>query len=132
MRLVILLFLSALYVSCKPGGKSSLATSDSLVVQFNQPGTDLIDKTVSTTERTAISEVSRFTAGKETSTRSCPLDGNILFYKGGTLIADISFNYSADSCRQFIQINGEKTKSTVLSNKAADFLRSLREGGGSY
>ena len=132
MRLFLVILTVMTCFSCHSGGNGTLSGADSLVVQFNQPGTDLIDKTVTSTEHNAISEVSQFTAGKEISSKECPLDGNILFYKGGTLVGDVSFNYSADSCRQFIQKSGDKTKATVLSNKAADFLRSLREGSGSY
>jgi hypothetical protein len=120
------------HCSCKSAANGNLAGCDSLVVQFNQPGTMILDKTVNTTERNAITEISQFTSGKEYSARACPLDGNILFYKKATLLADISFCISNDSCRQFIQQKEGKLVATALSNKAADFLSGLRDGRNAY
>jgi hypothetical protein len=130
-RLLIFLVVVA-HCSCKSSANGNLTGCDSLVVQFNQPGTMIIDKTVNTTERNAIAEISEFTSGKGYSARACPLDGNILFYKKATLLADISFSFLNDSCRQFIQQKEGKLVATALSNKAADFLLSLRDGRNAY
>jgi hypothetical protein len=130
-RLLVILIVVA-NCSCKSAVNGKLAGCDSLVVQFNQPGTMTIDKTVNTTDRNAITEISAYTTGKGDSARICPLDGNILFYKKATLLADISFSFSNDSCRQFIQQKEGKLVATALSNKAADFLSGLRDGRNAY
>jgi hypothetical protein len=104
-----------------------LSGSDSLVVQFNIPGTDTISNILNATDRNAINELIGFIDSKNALARKCRYDGNLMFYKKGNLTGDVSFNYTADSCRQFImELNGELIRSQ-MSNKAADFLRSLSE-----
>jgi hypothetical protein len=55
-----------------------------------------------------------------------------MFYKKGTLIGDVSFNYSGDGCHHFIMLLDDKLTPTVMSNEADDFLKSLGEGKGWY
>ena len=109
-----------------------LSGSDSLVVNFNTPGTNLIEKTLNSTEKKAIRELIGFVDGKAGQVHVCGYDGNLLFYKNGILTGDVSFNYSEDSCRHFmLMLNGQLTP-VVMSNKAADFLKSLASGNNSY
>jgi hypothetical protein len=63
---------------------------------------------------------------------TCPLDGNLMFYKNGELRADVSFTYAEDSCNQFIMKLGDKFIATKLSNKAVDLLKNLKEGKSFY
>lgn len=101
---------------------------DSLVINFNEPQTNNIAKTVTTTENKAIKKLAKFVDSKTAAAYKCGYDGNLLFYKNGKLSGDISFNYSGDGCHHFIQnVNGD-LNSTSLSNEAANFLRSLAEG----
>lgn len=109
-----------------------LSGSDSLLVNFNSPNTDLIEKTVNTTEKKAIKELIGFVDGKTSEAFKCGYDGNLMFYKKGTLVGDVAFNYSGDSCKHFIMDLAGKLTPTKMSKKAADFLRSLAEGRGWY
>jgi hypothetical protein len=106
--------------------------ADSLVINFNTPLSDTISRTITTTEKTAIKKLSNYIDSKSSPAFKCRYDGNIIFYKEGTVAADVAFNYSIDSCRHFIQMISEKPSSTSLSNEAADFLRSLAEGKNWY
>jgi hypothetical protein len=112
--------------SCSHATKNGLSGSDSLVINFNTPGSNNIQKTVSTTSRNAIAEISGYVDEKPaTVNNSCMFDGNLIFYKKSELVADVSFNFSEDSCRVFIkQVNG-KLEPTVMTNKAADMLKDI-------
>lgn len=131
MRSFLIFFLlGAIIVSCteKTATGKQLAGSDSLVINFNQPQTNNIAKTVTTIESKAIKKLAGFVDSKTAAAYKCGYDGNLLFYKAGKLTGDISFNYSGDGCHHFIQeVNGE-LNSTAMSNEAANFLSSLAEG----
>lgn len=130
MRYFVFVVLLLMFVSCKERSAigNQLSGSDSLVINFNEPGTINIAKTVNTTESKAIDKLARFVDGKEAGSYKCGYDGNLMFYKDGRLQADVSFNYSGEGCRHFIlMLNGALT-STAMGNEAADFLKSLAEG----
>ncbi|MBC7873846.1 MAG: hypothetical protein H7Y01_07620 [Ferruginibacter sp.] len=123
---VLLLFLSA----CSGGsaGNEQLSGCDSLVVYFNTPLTDSVEKIVTTTEKKAIKKLAGFVNGKPSEAYKCGYDGNLMFYSQGSLKGDVSFNYSGDSCRHFMMMIENKLTPTTMSNEAADFLKSLAEG----
>ena len=130
MKLFLFVALLLCFVSCseKSATGKQLAGCDSLVINFNELGTNNIAKTVTTTENKAIKKLAGFVDSKTAEAYKCGYDGNLLFYKKGKLAVDVSFNYSGDGCRHFIQeINGELS-STAMSNEAANFLKSLAEG----
>ena len=121
--------------SCGGSGSAiskQLSGSDSLVINFNTPQSNTIAKTMSTTEDKAIKKLIRFTDGKAGEAYKCGYDGNLMFYKKGTLVGDVSFNYSGDGCHHFIMLLNDKLTPTAMSNEAADFLKSLGEGKGWY
>lgn len=130
MRNYILVGVVILFASCsgKSGIGKQVESSDSLVVQFNAPQTNNIIKTVTTTEATALQKMIHFTEGKKSEIMKCGYDGNILFYKKRKIAADVSFNYTTDSCHHFIFLINDKLIATAMSNEAADFLKSLAEG----
>ncbi len=133
MRTLLLVTGFFFLASCSDrGGNTQLSGGDSLVINFNTPNTNNIEKTLSTTERNAIKKLSRFVSGKTTASLSCGYDGNLLFYKQGTLLGDVSFNYSDTDCRHFIMSAGDKLSPTTMSNEAAAFLKSLSEGRSWY
>ena len=125
-RLTYYIILLAFIACSKPSAiKKQLSGTDSLVVQFNKPGTDSIQSILNATDRNAINELIGFIDSQKSPLFKCGYDGNLLFYKKGTLAGDVSFNFSGDSCKHFIMVlNGELTP-TRMSNKAADFLKSL-------
>lgn len=134
MRFFFVLLLAMAYVSCKQSSTigKQLSGSDSLQINFNEPGTNNLLKTVSTTETKAVNKLIHFVDSKSAEAYKCGYDGNLMFYKKGTLIGDVAFNYSGDGCHHFVQeIKGELT-STAMSNEAADFLKSLAEEKGWY
>ena len=112
--------------------KKQLSGSDSLVINFNEPGSNLIQKTVNTTERNAIKQLISFVDGKSGTAYKCGYDGNLMFYKQGELAGDVVSNYSGDSCRHFLLELDGKLSPTVMSNKAADILKILASGRGWY
>jgi len=112
--------------------KEQLSGSDSLVVQFNIPGTDTIQNTLIATDRNAINELIGFIDSKRNSVHVCRYDGNLMFYKKGNLTGDVSFNYSTDSCQYFIQVINGEASATKMSNKASDFLKGLSNGQKAY
>ncbi len=123
-----------LLISCssKSAISKKLNGSDSLVINFNTPQTNNIEKTVTTTERNAIKKLTQYVDSKTAEAYKCGYDGNLLFYKQGPLVGDISFNYSGEGCHHFIQLIDDKLTPTAMSNEAADFLKSLAEGKGWY
>lgn len=129
MKLIISILAGLILLSC---GSSPLVKnitgSDSVAVRFNHPGTDSIVKVVEATQSYAIEKLVRFADGKETEQFKCGYDGNMIFYKKGTLTGDISFNFSTDGCHHFLHMADGKLTSTVMSNEAADFLKSLATG----
>jgi hypothetical protein len=133
MRIIFIAFIVIL-ASC--GNKSAiskqLSGSDSLVINFNTPQSNTIARTMSTTESKAIQKLVRFADGRSSEAYKCGYDGNLMFYKRGTLVGDVSFNYSGDGCHHFIMLLDDKLTPTVMSNEAADFLKSLGEGKGWY
>lgn len=132
-----LLFYSLLIIisSCSSSGSAvskQLSGSDSLVINFNTPQSNTIAKTLSTTEDKAIKKLIRFTDKKSSEAYKCGYDGNLMFYKKGILIGDVSFNYSGDGCHHFMMSIKDELTPTIMSNEAANFLKSLMEGKGWY
>jgi len=121
-------------ISC--GSQSAISNkldgSDSLVINFNTPQTNNIEKTVTTTERNAIKKLMQYIDSKTAEAYKCGYDGNLIFYRHGAFVGDVSFNYSGDGCHHFIMMVDGKLTPIVLSNEAADFLKSLAEGKGWY
>ena len=130
MKTLITVFTVCLLISCGNTSAISkqLSGSDSLVINFNVPQTSNIQNTLTTTEKTAIKKLANYVDSKTAEAYKCGYDGNLMFYKKGTLQGDVSFNYSGDSCHHFIMLlNGELAPIT-MSNEAADFLKSLSAG----
>ena len=135
MKTIFLLCTVCILVSCSnPGSDSSkqLSGSDSLVINFNTPQTDNIEKTMTTTESKAIKKLMNYVDGKTAEAYKCGYDGNLMFYKKGKLVGDVSFNYSGDGCHHFIMLVNNALAPTAMSNEAANFLKSLAEGRGWY
>ncbi len=130
MKYIFIISFAIFFVACSNSNSSigkQLESIDSLVINFNESQTNNILKSVTTTDRTAIKKLAKFVNNKEAEIKQCKLDGNLMFYKEGVLASDVSFNYSDDVCHHFIQeINGVLI-STVMSNEATDFLKSLNE-----
>ena len=134
MKTLITVFTVCLLIAC--GNKSAvskqLSVTDSLVINFNAPQTDSIVSTVTTTEVKAIKKLTGFVDGKTSEAYKCGYDGNIMFYKKGVLQGDISFNYSGEGCKHFLQMVKDELTPTAMSNEAADFLKNLAEGKNWY
>lgn len=134
MRLFFIFILFITFISCKDSSviRKQLSGSDRLEINFNEPETNNISKTVSTNEAKAINKLIGFVGNKKAEEFKCGYDGNIMFYKKGKLLGDVAFNYSGDGCKHFIQqINGILS-STAMSNEAEDFLKNLAEGKSGY
>lgn len=134
MRFLCSLLLFSALISCNQSSEleKQLSGSDSLEINFNEPGTNIIAKTVITTEKNAVKKLIHFVSGKPSTANKCDYDGNLMFYNEGKLEGDIAFNYSNDSCRHFIQELNGSLLSSNMSNEAAAFLKSLAEGNGWY
>lgn len=134
MRIVFVIAVVVL-ASCSHSGSvisKQLAGTDSLVINFNAPQSTNIQSTLTTTEKKAIKKLADYIGNKTSPAFKCGYDGNLLFYKEGVLIGDVSFNYSGDGCHHFIMlVNGELTP-TAMSNEAADFIKSLAQGKSWY
>jgi len=131
LKIYGLAFSVVLLISCGGNGSAiseQLAGSDSLVIHFNTPQSNTIEKTVTTTERTAIKKLINYVDGKASEAFKCGYDGNLLFYKKGALAGDVSFNYSGDGCHHFMMLVNDQLTPTTMSNEAASFLKSLAEG----
>jgi hypothetical protein len=134
MRILFLLITVITLASCGGGSAVSkqLSGSDSLVINFNTPQSNTIEKTMTTTESKAIKKLTHYVDGKKGEVYKCGYDGNLLFYKKGILVGDVSFNYSGDGCHHFMMLVKDELAPTTMSNEAADFLKSLAEGKGWY
>lgn len=109
-----------------------LSGSDSLVINFNKPQTDSIEKTMTTTDSKAIQKLSGFVNSKTAAAYKCTYDGNMMFYIKGKLLGDVAFNYSGDGCKHFILSIDDKLTATTMNNEAVEFLKSLADGKGWY
>lgn len=131
-----IIFIAFIFILASCGNKSALSKqlsgSDSLVINFNTPQSNTIEKTMTTTEKKAIQKLSNYVDGKASEAYKCGYDGNLMFYKKGTLVGDVSFNYSGDDCRHFIMLLNDELAPTTMSNEAVNFLQSLKEGKGWY
>ena len=126
MKLILFFAAAILLISCSNSALvSHLEDCDSLVVKFNQRGDSLETRATNTTETHAIQTMLQFTDGEKTEQFKCGQDGNILFYKKGSLAADISFNFSVDGCYHFLHQVNKKTVATKMSNEGVDFLIAL-------
>lgn len=134
MRAGLLFFIPLILFSCaKPSEvRTQLSGSDSLVIHFNKPSTDLIEKTVTTTASKAIRQLIRFADAKNIEARHCTFDGNLAFYREGMLKGEVAFHYAIDSCRQFVILLNGQPRAMAMSHEAADFLQSLSEGKSWY
>jgi hypothetical protein len=133
MRNIYLLVVIICFVSCSSSAiTKKLAASDSLVITFNYPNTDSVINSVSTTEKNAIKTLTRFIDTKEIAVSKCGFNGNMIFYHNGEIVMPVIFQYSIDSCRQFLFTIDNKSISTKMSNEAVDFLQSLEEGKSWY
>ena len=134
MKILITAFTVCLLISCGniSAVSKQLSGTDSLVINFNVPQTNNLLNTLSTTEKTAIKKITKYVDSKTSEAYKCGYDGNIMFYKKGVLQGDVSFNYSGDGCHHFIMLLNDKLTPTAMSNEAADFLKNLAEGKGSY
>ncbi len=132
MRILVLLLAVCLCACNQSELKKILSGSDSLVINFSAPGSDTIIKTVSTTEKNAIRQLTDFADGKTIEQLKCGYDGNLVFYSKGEMILPVLFKYKKEDCRYFLFELGGKGMSTRLSNEAADFLQSLETGRSFY
>ncbi len=135
MRIIFFLATVLFLAACSNSGSAidkQLSGSDSLVINFNTPQTSNIKKTVTTTEKTAIKKLAAYVDSKTGEAYKCGYDGNLMFYKNGVVVGDVSFNYSGDGCHHFMQVVNDQLTPTTMSNEAADFLKSLAEGKGWY
>jgi hypothetical protein len=119
--------------SCKNSAAGEkLSGSDSVVINFNVPGSDSVSKTVSATDNNAIRKMKGFVDTKPVPEPKCGYDGNIIFYSRGQALLPVVFKYKEPTCRHFIfELNG-KLMSTAMTQEAADFLESLEQGKNSY
>ena len=131
MRLV-LLGLVLLLAACQNSADHSLAASDSLVIRFVDTSGSGGDKTISTVNKTAIKKLAGYLDGEALNQLECGIDGRLLFYKAGQLTDSVFFNYSDESCRHFIHMNGTNTQPVRLNNEAGAFLQGLAEGRSWY
>lgn len=130
MKTLITVFTVCLLISCGNSSAVSkqLSGTDSLVINFNVPQTNNLLNTLSTTEKTAIKKITKYVDSKTSEAYKCGYDGNLLFYKKGTLVGDVSFNYSVEGCHHFMMLMNGELAPTTMTNEAADFLKSLSAG----
>jgi hypothetical protein len=126
MKLIVSLTAAILFISC---GHSPLVSqfegSDSVAVKFIELGTGAVIKEVATSQTYAIKDLLRFADSEETGQLKCGYDGNIVFYKKGTVAGNLAFNYKTDGCHHFLFMANGRLTTTKMSNEAADFLKDL-------
>jgi hypothetical protein len=128
MRLAVPALLIFLFASCSNHGDDSLSTSDSLSIRFMSIQSGTVIKTVGTTDKKAIRKLASFMDGQSADVNKCGFDGIISFYSKGLLVKDVSFNFSEENCRQFVQTDGDAVKATKMRNESAALLQNLAEG----
>jgi hypothetical protein len=133
MRFILFVVTLALFSSCAQSDISKkLSGSDSLVVNFTVPNSSEVIKTVTATEANAIRRVKQFVDGKPGEEFKCGYDGNLVFFSKGEALLPIVFKYSEEGCQHFLFELDGKLVSTKMSNEAADFLGSLKDGRSYY
>ena len=128
-RFQIGLFLAIATLAACTGNQDvsgKLSGSDSLVINFYEPGTTTVVQTVATTEAAAIRRLTEFVSAKETEIFKCGYDGNLLFFEKGNQVSDVSFKFSDETCRHFLMDIKGKLVATTMSAAAANFLSDLK------
>ena len=127
MRILILFFIVCVG-ACSGNSEVSgkLSGSDSLIINFYVPGSEMVAETMTTTEEAAIRRLTEFISAKETEIYKCGYDGNLLFFEKGKPVSDVSFKFSDESCRHFVMDIKGQLVATKMSNQAADFLADLK------
>jgi hypothetical protein len=131
MRITLLLTIIIFLTSCGSSDKGvskQISGSDSLVINFTAPQSDSVIKSVTTADKKAIDKITRFVDGKEAEEFKCGYNGSLLFFSKEKLLSEVNFNYTEAGCSHFLLSIDRKLVSTVMSNEAIDFLKSLAEG----
>jgi hypothetical protein len=128
MRIPVFIICLLLAACNQSAVSKKLSGCDSVVINFNVPGTDEISKTVAATEKSAIRKLAGFMNGKATEGSKCGYDGNMIFYAEGKEILPVVFKYKDKDCRHFLYKLDGKLMDTRLNTEAADFMESLELG----
>ena len=113
MRTIGFFILIGLFaLSCGSNSSNALASSDSLVIQFNS-ATGTTNKTINTIDKTAIRKLAAFTQDNELTESSCQPDGVLLFYKQGVSSGRVWFHYSEANCHHFVHFMNLPPKELV-------------------
>ncbi len=114
--------------SCKQTAvQQKLSVTDSVMVQFfNEDG--LIYKAITSTEEPAIKKLSSFMDNRSVTPAKCGSSGKVLFYSDRRLLLDVTYHLISEECRYFTYTMDGRLLHVAMSNEAADFLTSLREG----
>jgi len=134
MKIFLSLLVLTACISCGDSSAISkkLAGTDSLVITFNEPNSDVVRNMVNTTDKKAIRKVIRFMNGKNTAQYKCGYDGNMIFYEKGTQLMPVVFKFSGDSCRNFLFDIDNVLISAPMGKEATSFFESLSSGKNWY
>jgi hypothetical protein len=128
MKLIYILLGICCY-SCTSATVDAVATTDSLVIEYNIPGE--MPRTVATTSASAIHRVIGFIDNKEITPTECAYKGRVIFYEAGKKLMEARFADAAD-CRYFTYTLGNELHHTRMNHEAIDFFKSLEEGKNYY
>jgi hypothetical protein len=127
---MLLLFVAFSFLACQSSVQQSLADSDSLVIRFNA-SSSFAERTISTTNKTAIKKLANLIEGEAIRKMSCGFDGMLFFYSNDTQKDSVLFNYSEKGCRFFHPIDNN-AQPVKMSDEAAAFLQALHKGQSWY
>ncbi len=131
LRLFSLILLTAVFCSCQQSKLSGrLNTSDSVSIDFTDEN-QMVIKQVETTNMIAIKRLSEYIGNKKFEKNQCYLGGRMIFFQSGMPVEQVEFNTSSN-CRYFTFISEGELVSTKMSEEAASFLESIRDGKDYY
>ena len=107
-----------------------LKECDSVSIVFTDEN-QMVIKQVETTKKAAINQLAEYIDNSIIEKNQCHLGGRIIFFQSGIAIEQVEFNTSGN-CRYFTRISEGKLISTKMSEEAASFLESIKEGKDYY
>ena len=110
MRIWVFLLAAICCISCQTQLQKQLNTADTITIHYyNNSRADSVVKIVRTTSKDAIQNFTTYIENKQVQVPSaCGHDGDIIFYKGTTVIQVLDFNLLELNCRHFAFDNGGK------------------------
>ena len=128
MRIIVIFFACLFLASCGDSIKSSLdkelSDTDSIKVYFFNEKDNRIQKIVTLSEKAEINEVIASISDESSEQYKCGHNGQLEFYKGGTIIMSPQFN-TGEGCEHYVFRFKDRMYHKVMTSKGKELLTNL-------